>query len=165
MSNTTSKEHQVEIHDLQLRWIHPKDLAEVLPIERQSFRDPWTEADFVNTLHDLNAVGLVACRAGQIVGYMVYRHSGNATVLENLAVRGDDRRRRVGTSLIDAIKLTAALKRMLRGKRWRIELFVGENNTAGQLFFKAMGFKAREVWPNYWPDCEQDAYRMEYRQQ
>lgn len=40
---------------------------------------------------------------------------------------------------------------------------IRETNLPGQLFFRALGFKAREVWGGYYATTAEDAYRMEYR--
>lgn len=138
-----------------IRWMIRRDMPEVLTIERQGFEFPWTEEDFVRCLRQRNCIGMVAEHDERVVGYMVYELCKNRLQLLNIAVRGEFRRRGVGTAMVWKLqtKLSAQRRRVLT-------LEVGERNLPAQLFFRAVGFQATGVLKGWYEHEDGDAYAM-----
>jgi len=151
---TTTAPHWVA---LNVRWMIARDLDRVMAIERESFEFPWSRKQLVGCLRQRNVVGKVAEFDDRVVGYMIYElKRGRITVL-NLAVDPAERRRGIARRMVG--KLAAMLK---AGYRNRITLIVRETNLAGQLFFRACGFRAVTVLRRFYDDTPEDAYGMAY---
>lgn len=148
--------------DLHVRWMVREDMDAVLDIEQRSFDYPWSEDDFIRVLRDRKTIGMVAIgEKEQVVGYFVYELYKTKMHVLNLAVDFSFRRRGVGRQMIDKLK-----SKLSPDRRRRLTMEVGDGNLAGQLFLRAMGFRAVRVlyglWEEECPDAA-DAYLMQYR--
>ena len=128
-----------------VRWLIRCDLAEVVAIESATYKDPWTESDFLKVLKIRNVIGMVAERGDKIVGYMIYELNKNHIRLLNLAVLPILKNTGVGGSLLDKLKSKLDPKRCTR-----IVAMVRESNLPTQLYFKAHGFRATQVIRGYY---------------
>lgn len=144
-------EPQTSVH---IRWMIRRDMPEVLDIENRSFEFPWSLEYFQRCLRQRNCIGRVAEYDERVVGFMVYELHKNRLHIWNLAIHPGEIRKGFGTSMVQ--KLIGNLN----ARRSRITLPVGEKNMGAQLFFRALGFKAKCVLRQYYFD--QDAYLMEY---
>lgn len=142
---------------LDLRWMLERDLAEVLAIEQASFAFPWGEADFVQLLCRRNCTGMVAEFGDHVVGMYIYMYHRDRIELLNLAVQPEFRHRGVGRQMIETLAGKLSPER-----RNHIVLCVRETNLPGQLFFRAVGFRAAAVLRGHFQDTGEDAYGMEY---
>jgi ribosomal-protein-alanine N-acetyltransferase len=143
--------------NLHIRWMIRADMPEVLAIERASFGDPWREDDFARALRQRHIIGRVVERDGRIIGYMIYELHRNRLHLLNIGVAPDCRRCGVGRAMI------GHLQAKLSERRSRIMLEVCETNLDGQLFFRALGFRAISVLHDLYKNTAEDAYLMRYR--
>lgn len=157
-----------------IRWMVRRDMAEVLAIEEQAFEWPWGEDDFIRCLRERNCIGMVAECTG-IIGrdgngrdvsfsairaYMIYElHKTRLHVL-NFAVHPDHWRRGIGRQMVERLKGKLSPQR-----RGRITLECRESNLRGQLFWKAMGFRAVNVLREFYDGgrTTEDAYLFQYR--
>lgn len=142
---------------VQIRWMIRRDMPSVLEIEGQSFEFPWTEGDFIDALRRSNHIGMVAEVNENVVGYMIYQTRKKERELVAFAVHPECRRIGVGRSLIG--RLIAKLDPV---RRSRIVTPVRETNLQAQLFFRSMGFRWTRSIKDYYKECEDDAYVMEY---
>lgn len=142
---------------LDLRWMLRRDLVEVLAIEHASFAFPWGEEDFIRFLRQRNCIGMVAGYKDHVVGMYVYMYHRDCIELLNFAVQPEFRHRGVGRQMI--AKLVGKLS---PERRNHIVLCVRETNLPGQLFFRAVGFRAAMVLRGHFQDTGEDAYGMEY---
>lgn len=144
------------------------DMRQVLDIERGSFASPWTESDFIARMRLRNVIGMVATAdyppgpygvppLERVVGYMVFELHETRYHLINFAVCETMRWRGVGGAM------AAKLKDKLSGKRDRILLEVSEKNLAGQLFWKAQGFRCESIINDYYHEVDDQAYQFVYR--
>ncbi len=154
---TTASANRLDVH---IRWMIRKDMRQVLHIEEDCFDNPWREDDFIRCLRQRNAIGMVAEVADGVVGFMIYELHSNRLHILDFAVDPHCRRQGVGAKMI--WKLTTKLSNNRRG---RLMVEIRETNLAGQLFFKAMGFRAVSVLRNFYDDTTEDAYLMQYRLQ
>lgn len=144
--------------DCEIRWMLRNDLSEVMRIENESFENPWSEKDFKRHLRRQDTIGVVAEAGGRVVGYMVYEMHKHRYHIISISACPSSLRQGVGTALIAYLT-----KRLKNGDRNRINLEVRETNLNAQLFFKAVGFRATEVFKDFYGDCDEDAYAMTYR--
>lgn len=142
-----------------VRWMIRCDMAEVLDIERAAFEFPWFEDDFIRCLRQRNCIGMVAERASQIVGYILYQLFPRHIAILNVAVREDARRQGIGSHLVDRLK-----SKLSEQRRRKITADVWDENLAAQWFFKRQWFLATEIVSDHWDNPRgNDAYRFEYQ--
>lgn len=134
-----------------------RDLPEVLQIERDSFDQPWTDRDFVNSLRSGNTIGIVAeiSKPDEVVGFVVYDLHAKHIHLANMAVSPWYRKAGVGRALLAKLK-----NKLSRSRRSRIFADVRETNLDAQLFFAACGFKATRVLRGHYETSAEDAYEF-----
>lgn len=124
--------------DVQIRWLIRRDMPEVQEIENRSFEYPWSDEDFLNCLRQRNMIGCVAETRRSIYGFMVYELHQWHLRLVNMAVAPEVRRTGVGAAMIERL-----IDKLSQQRRREIVLDVRESNLHAQLFFSAMGFKAK----------------------
>jgi ribosomal-protein-alanine N-acetyltransferase len=142
---------------VNIRWLVPADLPQVLAIEETSFEFPWSDEEFRRCLRQQNCIGLVAESNHRVLGYVFYEIDRTQFHVLNLAVHPEYRRRGVGKTLVQKL-----IGKLAPGGRTRIQLEVRETNLAAQLFFRSMGFRATAILRNFYEDTVEDAYLMQY---
>lgn len=90
---------------MHIRWMIRRDMAEVLDIDRRSFRSSaWSEKDFLTQLKQSSVIGMVAevgeGEAARVVGYMIYELAKRKFTLLRLAVHPEERRNGVGRAMV-----------------------------------------------------------------
>lgn len=148
----------VKPQPVHIRWMIRRDMREVLDIENASFEYPWSEDDFVRCLRQRNCIGMVAECHERVAGFMVYELHRNRLHVLNFAVHPDFRRRRVGAQMLQKLE-----SKLIPNRRNKIMLETRETNLSGQLFFRAMDFRAIRVLHDFYDDTEEDAYLFCYR--
>ena len=141
-----------------IRWMIRRDMPEVLEIEDQCFRYPWSAEDFSLCLRQKNCIGMVAEQGELVVGFMIYELHPSKLEIVNFAVGWQWQRQGVGTAMIRKLE-----NKLSANRRVRVVCQVREGNLDGQLFFRAMGFHAKCVIPAPYDDSSEDAYLFEYR--
>lgn len=141
-----------------IRWMIRRDLKDVLFIEQASFSNAWSEQDYLDALRQRNCIGMVAEYDDAIVGAYLFEMYKNRLVIINFAVHPEFRRQGVGMRMVE--KLVGKLSPMRRNF---VNVHVRDSNLPAQLFFKACGFKAKEIIRDYYEDTSDDAYLMQYR--
>ena len=143
---------------VQIRWLIRRDMPEVLAIEQSSFRQPWSEEDFLGHLRQRNCIGMVAEHNQRIVGFMIYELHKARLQLLNFATGIDFRRLGVGLQMVNKL-----VDKLSQQHRQEILLEVRESNLEAQLFFKAQDFQAVRVMRAHYDDTTEDAYVMRFR--
>lgn len=139
-----------------IRWAASADYNEILGIEEDQFPDPWTKRDFKLALNDRSTVLKVYEEEGRVLGYVLYKIAKRRMDVLNLAVAYEHMRRGIGREMIK--KLISDLS---RDGRKQLTARVRERNLAGQLFFRAMGFRwVRTARGVYQDSLNEDAYDM-----
>lgn len=131
-------------------------MREIMEIERDSFPSPWSENLFRHELTNPIArmlVGRVDPLPGKpVAGYIVYWRVADEMHLHNIAVRKDQRRKRVASFLLrEAIRASQA-----DGAR-RVTLEVRRSNLPAQNLYEKFGFLVKGVRPGYYSDTGEDA--------
>ena len=142
---------------IKCRWMIRSDMKTVMDIEDECFEHPWRLEAFAGTLRKRSIIGMVAERAQEVVGFMVYElHKHHVEVL-NFAVMPVVWRTGVGTAMLDKLK-----GKLSQTKRRKLLLVVRENNLRAHRFLKAGGFRATEVLHGFYDETEEDAYVFEF---
>ena len=131
-------------------------MREIMEIERDSFPSPWSENLFRRELTNPIArmlVGRVDPLPGKpVAGYIVYWRVADEMHLHNIAVRKDQRRKRVAFLLLrEAIRASKS-----EGARW-VTLEVRRSNLPAQNLYEKFGFSVKGVRPGYYSATGEDA--------
>jgi len=153
--NAGDRDAPIGIHIL---WMIRRDMPDVLEIENRSFEFSWSEEDFIRCLRQRNCIGMVAEHDERVVGFMIYELHKNRLHILNFAVHPEFRRRGVGTGMIRTL-----IGKLSPQRRNRILLEVREANLVARRFLKSCGFRWTGVLSDFYQDCTEDAYLMEYR--
>jgi len=151
-----SIDSQIGVRSL-VRWMLKEDLEAVLRIEQESFEFPWTESEFLACIQRPNCIAMVAVVQEKVVGYMIYEMGSQWFQILNLAVDAAYRRHGVGRVLVQRL-----INKLSPRRRHKVTLHVRETNLPAQLFFKAIGFRAKAILHDHYPDTAEDAYLMTY---
>ena len=134
----------------------PIHLHRVMEIERGSFANPWSEADFSYLLADRDALCLGLLHNGELIGYALGYFVGRDFHLANLAVDPACRNRGWARQLLGRIL------------RWAAEqgasccaLEVRSANQAARALYRKVGFRTVGRRAAYYSDPPDDAVLME----
>jgi ribosomal-protein-alanine N-acetyltransferase len=130
------------------------DLPQVVAIERRSFPTPWSLAMFVLELSKPPGICLAAQSGGRLVGYLVCSRYDTVWHVMNVAVDPDERRRGLGTALLER------LFELVGDEDARYTLEVRESNEPAISLYERYGFRAAGVRRRYYQDNGEDALVM-----
>lgn len=148
------------------------DRADVLEIERQSFRRPWNCHKFDAVLLSPHVGGVVAEQKPEsniklfmpslVVGYLIYKLYDESIHIISMGTLLDSRRLGVGTALVNYVKAEAHDR-----KSGSIITRIGDRNLDAQIFFKNCGFKVFKKLPSCTSDKDMgvgdfESYRLKY---
>ena len=129
-------------------------LHRMLEIERGSFANPWSEADFRCLLADSDAQCLGLLHGGELIGYALGYFVGRDFHLANLAV-DPARRNRAGQLLEWILRLAAEQDASC------CALEVRSANRAARALYRKAGFRVVGRRVAYYKDPPDDAVLME----
>ncbi len=135
----------------------PIHLHRVMEIERESFANPWSEADFYYLLADRDALCLGLLHYGELIGYAMGYFADRDFHLANLAVDSAYRNRGWGGQLLGQMLRVAAEQ----GASCCALEVRSANRAARALYCKA-GFRVVGRRVAYYSDPPDDAVLMEY---
>lgn len=149
--------------DITITRMTEHDLLEVVEIEETTGLSRWGWAAYYAELQGTNRDLMLIARIvpaptiehHRIAGYIVARESAGELHINNVAVRDQYRRRRIGSALLARIVETA--------KRLGVKvafLEVRSGNHAAQALYEKHGFKAIARRPDYYSDPREDAVVM-----
>ncbi len=144
---------------LKLQPLTLEDLEEVLSIEREAYKSPWSMAHFERELDNpisftyalRRAPGNKDRLAGYVIFWVVY---GEAHIL-NVTIRSGLRRRGLGTWLMHEV-LSMMEKNMVAD----VFLEVRRSNSAAMALYKKLGFKETFERKNYYGDEDAMVLRL-----
>ena len=135
---------------LEIRKMEEGDIAEVMSIERVSFKQPWKQEFMEAELRNPSSTPLVVLKDGKVVGYMILWDMGDSIHLANIAVKPEMRRKGIGRALL---RKAIALARE-KGKKL-LSLEVRKSNIAARKLYESEGFRVlRTIRGYYRPDFE-----------
>jgi [ribosomal protein S18]-alanine N-acetyltransferase len=136
----------------RIRLAAPADARALLAIERQAFRDPWSDASFRDALTSAWTFGLIAENGQGIIGYLIARDVARMGEILNLAVAPGHRRRGIGGALLEA-----GIEALRRREVDEIFLEVRESNRSAQALYLGHGFRAVGQRSAYYRNPKEDA--------
>ena len=134
----------------------PIHLHRLMEIERSSFANPWSEADFGYLLVDRNALCLGLLHSGELIGYALGYFAGGDFHLANLAVDSAYRNQGWGGQLLGRMLRLAAEQ----GVRC-CALEVRSANWAARALYCKAGFRIVGGRAAYYSNPPDDAVLME----
>ena len=134
----------------------PIHLHRLMEIERSSFANPWSEADFYYLLADRDALCLGLLHCGELIGYALGYFADRDFHLANLAVDSAYRNRGWGRRLLGRMLRLAAEQ----GARCCALEVRSANRAARALYCKA-GFQIAGRRAAYYSNPPDDAVLME----
>jgi ribosomal-protein-alanine N-acetyltransferase len=135
--------------------IRPMAATDVPAVERMLKESPeaaqWSPGVLLRGSAE-EAYAWVAVEHGEVVGMIAARAAGGESEILNLAVSPSQRRRGLGTCL-----LQCAMARLLKAGARELFLEVRETNATARQFYAAMGFAETGRRRNYYRDPMEDA--------
>jgi len=129
-------------------------INEIYEIEKESFKFPWSKDIFLYEMKNSKVLFYIAEIKKRIAGYIIAQEMGDELHILNLAVKKEERKKGVATSLIKKLEEEAI------NKNFRVfYLEVRVSNIPAIKFYKKMGFKIAYTRKGYYQDGE-DAYVM-----
>ncbi len=125
------------------------DLDQVLALERQSFKDPYSRSDFQWCLTRA-CIFTVACDGPSVIGYVLITVEASQGHIASMAVSPVRRRQGIGSAI-----LGAAIQSLAADGVGRIYLEVRRSNSDAIGLYRKFSFAATgEVKRHYYPDGE-----------
>ena len=132
------------------------DLDDVMEIEQKAFTMAWSRWMFEREVTESERSHfLVAKNGAEIIGYIGFWLPADEAHIVTIAVKGDFRRRSVGSMLM-ASALTLAVH--LGASKATLEVRV--TNTSAQSLYEKFGFETIAIRRNFYSDTGEDAYVM-----
>ena len=136
--------------DIIIRRAEASDLDALLAIENAAFTtDRLERRNFRHAVRSPTMICLVACKAGEVLGYGIVERRRNATAarLTSIAVSPHGVGHRIGTRLLEALETNA---RAEGPKRMRLE--VRADNAAARRLYDRAGYGLVETLDDYYED-------------
>jgi len=145
---------------IEIRRMTPKDLDDVLKIERVSFPTPWTRTLFEQELVMPFAKAFIAVEVDsqRVGGYMCFWLAAEEAHILNLAVHPEQRRRGIGTRL-----LRLGVRYCQENGVEEVTLEVRRSNYQAISLYRNFDFQTQGVRPHYYSDTGEDALVMGLR--
>jgi ribosomal-protein-alanine N-acetyltransferase len=139
----------------KVRWIAPQDVPAVLEIQSGTPQAAqWPEQDYRAACDHL-LMAVVAQAGRRVGGFLLGRVTFDEMEILNLAVAQDERRKGIGTLLMDA-----ALQIALACQAQRVFLEVRESNASAVAFYRRCGFRLAGRRPRSYSSPVEDALLM-----
>lgn len=144
----------------RLRTMTPSDMVAVLELERRSFTHPWSPELIRKELsHEWSTILIAeeprAFGRPSLLGVLIFWLVHDEIHILNVATEPKHRRRGVATLL-----LTEALERGRQQRCTLATLEVRRGNEGAQKLYRAFGFRAVGIRPNYYVEEGEDAVVM-----
>lgn len=136
--------------------LEPIHLHRLMEIERGSFANPWSEADFCYLFADRDSLCLGLLHSGELIGYALGYFAGRDFHLANLAVDPACRHRGGAGQLLGRILRLAAEQGASR-----CALEVRSANRAARVLYRKAGFRTVGRRAAYYRDPPDAAVLME----
>ncbi len=134
------------IEQMKSSWV-----TQVAQLEKDCFRDPWSEKSIAGELDNPLSLWLVAVDGGRLLGYVGSQTVLDETDMMNIAVAKEDRRRGVARALI--LELVNQLAQ--QGSR-SLTLEVRASNQGAIALYQSLGFVQIGRRPNYYRNPRED---------
>lgn len=127
-------------------------VQQVAALEKQCFRDPWSEKSIADELQNSLSLWLVAVDGARVIGYVGSQSVLGEADMMNVAVDSAYRRQGVGLRLVES--LVNALKEK---QVHSLTLEVRASNDPAKALYKMLGFLQVGRRPGYYKNPKEDA--------
>ena len=142
--------------DLKVYKMRSSDLDAVVEIENESFSLPWSRWMFEREVEDSERSHFLLIKDdNKTLGYIGFWMIFDEAHIVTIAVKGDCRRRGIGTGLMSA---ALSLAKDLGARRATLEVRV--TNTPAQNMYEMFGFEIVSIRKKFYTDTGEDAYVM-----
>ncbi len=138
-----------------VRECHCDDIPQVARIESETFSQPWTYDNFVETYQQKNRIFLVAQDETEILGYAILYCNSTEGEIPTIAVAEKARKRGIGILLMQEL-----LERKISYGVTDIFLEVRKSNVAAIGLYEKLGFEIVGCRKNFYQLPTEDAYIM-----
>ncbi len=138
-----------------IRAIESGDLGQILIIERQSFRSPWSRRLFEETLSSTTGAGFVVSEGHLVTGYICFYTVEDEAHILNIAVHPVHRGKGMASALIGRLIGESGSRGITR-----FFLEVREGNDAAIHLYEKYGFIVVGKRKRYYTDTDEDALVM-----
>lgn len=140
---------QIELKDLEIRSLGPKDLDRVYAIESLVYDEPWSKKLLGDSLVAPMTHSLGLFKAGDCLAYGIYQVVFSEGHLLNIAVNPSYQRQGLGSLLLDRCLEDS-------DRRGAISFFleVRPSNTKAKELYEKKGFRALMLRDNYYANGE-----------
>ena len=142
------------MNDVRIAKAEKEQLAGIAELERLCFAEPWSE-HALGLLLTNDAVGLVALRGTEVLGYGGMLLAPGEGQITNVAVRPEERRSGIGKAILSAL-LQEAKKRELE----LVSLEVRVSNHPAIKLYEGFGFAVAGVHKHFYRHPAEDAFVM-----
>ena len=130
-------------------------LDDILLIEKESFKSPWSYKSFLNELNNRVSSNWVYLKKTKVLGYVFGWNIDSDYYINNIAVSPGYRRQGIAVKLLNNI---------IKLKADNIYLEVSRVNKKAIALYEKMGFKEEGVRKNYYSDnTDAILYKMELK--
>ena len=129
-------------------WVYCDNL-EVYRIEKECFKEPWTQQMICDAFLSDNFIGYVAEYEGKVIGYVALTYCLDEAEINLVAVTHKYRRQKVAETLL--LKIFEVLKEKCVEK---IFLEVRRNNHSAKALYEKLGFTYISVREKYYGGVE-----------
>ena len=138
-----------------IREMTAEDVDAVAAMEREIFTVPWKREDFADIIDKNDRGCVVAEKAGEIIGCVVYHNIVGDVDITNVQVKEPFRGQGIGTGLMKAAMDSA---RAIGGRNFTLE--VRESNNAARALYGSLGFVQEGKRRGFYEDPREDAVIM-----
>jgi len=144
------------MNDVIIRKMTEEDIDQVLEIEKESFKTPWSREAFVLELEKNQlARYIVAEKEGKVIGYGGLWLILDEAHITNIAVSSQYRGQGIGKLIMEGLIEICEEKGINN-----MTLEVRKSNIVAQSLYKKYGFVNCGVRPGYYTDTKEDAIIM-----
>lgn len=140
----------IVIRDMELRDVEP-----VSKLEEEAFSMPWSPKDFIQMIHNDNAIYVVADEDGMIVGACGVRNIAGDGEITNVVVKAEQRRKGIAHLMLTEL--------LYRGDKMGIQAFtleVRKSNVSAITLYENFGFLNEGIRKEFYDFPKEDAYIM-----
>jgi len=132
---------------LEIRDFSKDDIDDIISIEEQSFKKPWTKDMLMSSALNEKVSFKVALEGDKIAAFCIYLTIEGETEILNIAVHPDFRRRSIARTMLEYMENDAG-----KEKSKNIFLEVRESNGAAQNLYLSLGFEKIGIRKKYYTD-------------
>ena len=140
---------------IEIREAGTEDVLTLLEIERECFSVPWSETGIRFSVESDDTYVPVAVDRGRIVGFAILHRSFEDGELFNIAVRGGERGKNIGSLLMASV-----LKNCRENGVRKLYLEVRVSNHPAKALYDKFEFESLGVRKNYYDHPKEDAEIM-----